>query len=269
MPVIPEQQSFSSLIRGLPIPNITPIDTITDQPHAHRPTPARQMSVAYIGNGQNGQAPSGQPAKAGPNKERFPRQANNAPIGLQWQMQVSPQQQLDYDIRSSNRAIPILPVQPQVYRPPHAYNHPPPKPIYYGPQVQPHQLQNYTPLAGVSSNGSQPLYPVPSQSGQSGHRYADKERRSSGASRDNPRSPQYRKNGRSSSGNAPPFVGDKLWVGNLCEHDTTQALVSIFAPLGGYEMRPMRKSSTKGAGPNGYHTFVKYEVFAFFFFCSC
>lgn len=119
-------------------------------------------------------------------------------------------------------------------------------------------------LANVSSTGSQRLYSVPNQSGQPGQKYVGKERRGSGASRDKPRSPQHRKNGRSSSGNPPPFLGDKLWVGNLCEHDTTQALVSIFAPLGGYEMKPLRKSSYKWASPNGYFTFVKYGVFPFF-----
>lgn len=262
MPLVPEQQSFSSLIRGLPVPNITSTDTITDQPHAHRPAPAGQMSVPYIGNGQ---APSVQPAKAGPNKEGLPGQASNAPVRLQWQMQVQPQQQLDYNPRSSKPAIPMLPVQSQVYGPPHAYSHPSPQPIYYGPQVQPHQLQNYAMLPSVSSISSQRLYSVPSQSGQPGQKYVGKERQGSGASRDTPRSPQHRRDGRSSSGNAPQFVGDKLWVGNLSQYDTTEALVSIFAPLGGYEMRPMRKSSTKGGGPNGFYTFVKYEVFPFFF----
>lgn len=263
LPVIPEQQSFSPLIRGLPVPNIntTSTDTFTEQPQTHRPAPAAQTSVPYIGNGQ---APTVQPAKASPNTGGFPGQMNNAPIGLQWQLQIPPQQQPDYNTRSANPAIPMLPLQSQLYRPSPAYGHPPPQPIYYGPQVQPHQLQNYAMLAGVSSVGNQRLYSVTSQSGQSDQKYVGKERRGSGASRDAPQSPQRRRKGCSSSGNSPQFVGDKLWVGNLSEHDTTQALVSIFGPLGGYEMSPMRKSPGKGPGLNAYYTFVRYEVFLYF-----
>lgn len=256
LPVIPEQQSFSPLIRGLPVPNIALAESITDQPRAHLPTPTEQMSAPYVGSGQ---APAGQLVKASPNTGGFLERVNNASVALQWQVQLPLQQQSDGNIRYSNQAIPMLPVQLQSYRPPHAYNHPPPQPIYYGPQVQPHQLQNYATSAGVPSISNQRQYSVASQSGQSGQKFVGKERRGSGASRDTPQSPQHRKKGHSSSGNQPQFVGDKLWVGNLSEHDTTQALVSIFGPLGGYEMSPMRNSSQR-PGPNTYFIFVRYDL---------
>ena len=253
LPVIPE--SFSPFLEQLPkIPNFRPPSPNNGRSSIHRHPSAEQISSPRLGSGQPLGVP---PAKDSPNTTGFQVHPQDEQSGVPWQAQFPPQRHPSGKMRSSNAVTP-MPVSGQIqsYRPPHAYNYPLPQPIYYGPQVQRNQLQNYPMPAGLPTLGSQRKQSGGSQSGQVGQKPGNKDRRGSATSGEVRQIPQHRDRESSFSGDRPPLQADKLWVGNLSERDPVEALVNMFAPLGAYRISPLRKS-LKSSSPFRWFTFIR------------
>ena len=132
-----------------------------------------------------------------------------------------------------------------------------PRPVYVGPNVQPHQLPgNPMPAARLGLGappglGLQPRVFMSGPTVQASQQQAGRDRRGSVNYRETPQTPRRGSLKNTYSDNEP---SEKLWVGNLTDKDSAEALVPLFGPLGGMRISPLKRSNINDN--NAWFTFV-------------
>ena len=251
--VIPE--SFSPFLSQLPVPGFGPADPTKDPSSAQRHPSAEQIASPGVVHGQNrGVPPSA--AISNPREAQIPAQYEQSSISRQ--PQRPPPRHKNDSTQDANVSHPMLVSgQSQSYRPPQAYPpYPLPQPIYYGPQVQPHQLQNHLIPAILPSTDGQRRTSGKRQAGRPSQGYSGGDRRGSVNPYEFAQTPRRRERDSEFAGNESDIISEKLWVGNLTREDSAEGLVPVFAPLGGCRISPLKESATIRP-PFNWYTFVR------------
>lgn len=249
LPAIPEERS-TTFVDRLPDPSIPPSFLNQGPVNPPQPPPAEQIPGPQSFN---------QPIPnlhVPPTSVTLNAQAIQCPTSNEQSVSLLQPPPAPPRRRSGNTqqpqivSPPPLPEQPLLYHPPHAYSNPLPRPIYYGPSVQPHQLPGFPGLPPPTSSQQRTI--TGNHAGRASQQRAGRDRRGS-HSREASYTPQRRSGERTYSDDRP---SEKLWVGNLTEGDTPDVLVPIFAPLGAQTISPLRKSP-KVPGLHAYYTFIR------------
>ena len=250
--VIPE--SFSPFLKQLPVPGFGPADPTRDPSSAQRHPSADRIAGPWVANGQNRGVPP-PAAISDPREAQIPAQYEQSSISRQ--PKRPPPRHWNDSTQGVNVSNPMLVSgQSQSYRPPHAYPpYPLPQPIYYGPQIQPHQLQRHPIPAILPSTDGQRRTSGKSQAGRPSQGYSGGDRRGSVNPCD-AQTPRRHEKDSQSAGNESEIISEKLWVGNLTKDDSAEGLVAVFAPLGGCRISPLKKS-TALRHPFNWYTFVR------------